>query len=154
MDKSILPQQTGTVTDQLDQFQYAQPRFGLELFSVFAAIGLILVSVGVYSVVSYTVSQQNREIGIRMALGASRGNVRGLVMRSGMRFIVIGIVVGLAASLLLLRVLASQVFGIKTYDPITLLGVVIVLGLVGLAACYVPSVRATRVDPLVSLRYE
>ncbi|HZS55271.1 MAG TPA: ABC transporter permease [Bryobacteraceae bacterium] len=154
MDKSILPQQTGTVTDQLEQFQYAQPRFGLEIFSVFAAIGLILVSVGVYSVVSYTVSQQNREIGIRMALGASRGNVRRLVMRSGMRFIVIGILVGLAASLLLLRVLASQVFGIKTYDPITLIAVVILLGVVGLAACYVPSVRATRVDPLVSLRYE
>ncbi len=154
MDKSILPQQTGTLADNLNQFEYAQPRFGLELFSVFAAIGLILVSVGVYSVVSYTVSQQNREIGIRMALGASRGNVRALVMMSGMRFIAIGVVVGVTASIFLLRVLSSQVFGVKTYDPITLAGVVILLVIVGLAACYVPSVRATRVDPLVSLRYE
>lgn len=154
MDKSLLPQQTGTLTSQLDQFQYAQPRFGLELFSVFAIIGLILVSVGVYSVVSYTVSQQNREIGIRLALGASRGNVRGLVIASGMRYIAIGVAIGLAASLLLLRLIASQIYGVKTYDPITLIGVVIVLSLVGLAACYIPSVRATRVDPLVSLRYE
>ena len=154
MDKSILPQQTGTLTEQLDQFQYAQPRFGLQLFSVFAAIGLILVSVGVYSVVSYTVSQQNREIGIRMALGASRNDVRGLVIGGGMRFIAIGIVAGIIASLLLLRVLASQIYGIRTYDPLTLTAVAIVLAAVGLLACYVPSVRATRVDPLVSLRYE
>lgn len=154
MDKSVLPQQTGTMVDQLDQYQYAQPRFGLELFSVFACIGLILVSVGVYSVVSYTVSQQNREIGIRMALGASRGNVRGLVIASGMRFIGVGVVVGIAASLLLLRLIASQIFGVKTYDPLTLFAVVVLLGIVGLTACYVPSVRATRVDPLVSLRQE
>ncbi len=154
MDKSVLPQQTGTLTSQLDQFQYAQPRFGLQLFSVFALIGLILVSVGVYSVVSYTVSQQNREIGIRMALGASKGNVRGLVIASGMRYIGVGVVIGLVASILLLRVLASQIFGVKTYDPLTLSGVVLVLATIGLAACYLPSVRATRVDPLVSLRHE
>jgi putative ABC transport system permease protein len=154
MDKSVLPQQTGTLVDQLEQFQFAQPRFGLELFSVFATIGLILVSVGVYSVVSYTVSQQNREIGIRMALGASRRDVRGLVIASGMRFIGVGVVVGIVASLLLLRLIAAQIFGVKTYDPLTLLGVVVLLAIVGLVACYVPSVRATRVDPLVSLRQE
>ena len=154
LDKSILPQQTGTLTEQLDQFEYAQPRFGLQLFSVFALIGLILVSVGVYSVVSYTVSQQNREIGIRMALGASQKNVRGLVIIGGMRFIGLGIVAGVIASLLLLRVLASQIYGVETYDPLTLSAVAIILVLVGLLACYVPSVRATRVDPLVSLRYE
>lgn len=154
LDKNVLPQQTGTLMQNLDEFAYAQPRFGMQLLSVFAAIGLILVSVGVYSVMSYTVSQQNREIGIRMALGASRNDVRGLVIKAGMRFIAIGVVIGLVASILLLRVLASQVFGIKTYDPVTLLGVIIVLAFVGLAACYVPSVRATRVDPLVSLREE
>ena len=154
MDKSVLPQQTGTLTEQLDQYQYAQPRFGLQIFSVFAGIGLVLVSVGVYSVVSYTVSQQNREIGIRMALGASRNDVRGFVIGGGMRFIAVGIIAGIVASLLLLRVLASQVYGVRTYDPLTLAAVATVLVVVGLLACYVPSVRATRVDPLVSLRYE
>jgi ABC-type antimicrobial peptide transport system permease subunit len=103
---------------------------------------------------SYTVSQQHREIGIRMALGASKNNVRGLVITAGMRVIAVGVVVGLIASFLFLRLLSSQVFGIKTYDPITLIGVVILLAIVGLAACYLPSLRATRVDPLVSLRYE
>jgi putative ABC transport system permease protein len=154
LDKNVLPQQTGTLNEQLDQFQYAQPRFGLQLFSVFAIIGLILVSVGVYSVVSYTVSQQSREIGIRLALGATTGNVRGLVIASGMRYIGLGVVVGLVVALLLVRVIASQIVGIKTYDPITLIGVVVVLAAVGLAACYIPSVRATRLDPTVSLRYE
>jgi putative ABC transport system permease protein len=154
MDKSVLPQQTNTMEESLDLFQYAQPRFGLELFSVFAGIGLILVSVGVYSVVSYTVSQQHREIGIRMALGASAGNVRGLVMIAGLRFILLGVAVGLVAAFVLLRLVASQVWGISTHDPLTLLIVTAILTAIGLAACYLPARRATRVDPLISLRYE
>jgi predicted permease len=154
MDKSVLPQQTNTMDEALDTFEYAQPRFGLQLFSVFAAVGLILVTVGVYSVVSYTVSQQSREIGIRMALGASAGNVRGLVLVSGMRFIVIGVGIGLVVAFGLMRLLKSQIYGVTAYDPVTLLAVVVILSFVGVAACYLPSRRATRVDPLVSLRYE
>jgi putative ABC transport system permease protein len=154
MDKSVLPQQTSTMDEALDTFEYAQPRFGLQLFSVFASVGLILVTVGVYSVVSYTVSQQHREIGIRMALGASAASVRGLVMMGGMRFIVIGVGVGLVAALALTRLLKSQIYGVTAYDPLTLLAVVVILAFVGLSACYLPSRRATRVDPLVSLRYE
>ncbi|MGI9071713.1 MAG: ABC transporter permease [Bryobacteraceae bacterium] len=154
MDKSVLPQQTSTMDEALDTFEYAQPRFGLQLFSVFASVGLILVTVGVYSVVSYTVSQQHREIGIRMALGASAASVRGLVMMSGMRFIVIGVGIGLVAAFALTRLLKSQIYGVTAHDPLTLLAVVVILGLVGLSACYLPSRRATRVDPLVSLRYE
>ena len=154
MDKSVVPQQTNTVEEALDLFEFAKPRFGLELFAVFAAIGLILVSVGVYSVVSYTVSQQSREIGIRMALGASAGNVRNLVMRAGMRFILAGVALGIVVAFFLMRLVASQVWGVSTHDPLTLLGVVAILMAVGIAACYVPSLRATRVDPLVSLRYE
>jgi putative ABC transport system permease protein len=154
MDKSVLPQQTSTMDEALDTFEYAQPRFGLQLFSVFASVGLILVTVGVYSVVSYTVSQQHREIGIRMALGASAASVRGLVMMSGMRFIVIGVGVGLVAAFALTRLLKSQIYGVTAHDPLTLLAVVVILGFVGLSACYLPSRRATRVDPLVSLRYE
>ncbi len=100
LDKSVHPDQTMTLDAALDQNQYAKPRFGLQIFSVFAAIGLILVTVGEYSVVSYTVSQQNREIGIRMALGASTGNVRRWVLFGGMRFILLGVVIGLVAALL------------------------------------------------------
>jgi putative ABC transport system permease protein len=154
VDKSVRPQQTMTLEDALNQFQYAQPRFGLQIFSVFASVGLILVTVGVYSVVSYTVTQQSREIGIRMALGASTGNVLRLIMAGGLRFILIGMAVGLAAAFLILRLMKSQMAGISTYDPLTLSAVVALLALVGLGACYVPSLRATRVDPTISLRYE
>ena len=94
-DKSVVPQQTNTVEEALELFELSKPRFGLELFTIFAVIGLMLVSVGVYSVVSYTVSQQTREIGIRMALGASAGNVRRLVLQSGLQVIVTGIGLGI-----------------------------------------------------------
>ncbi len=154
MDKSVHPQQTATMEADLDQFEYAKPRFGLQIFSVFAGIGLILVAVGVYSVVSYTVSQQNKEIGIRMALGASAGSVVRLVMVGGMRFIIVGVAVGLGAAFLILRLMRSQISGVSTYDPLTLTGVVALLAIVGIGACYIPSLRATRVDPLVSLRHE
>jgi putative ABC transport system permease protein len=154
VDKSVRPQQTMTLEDALNQFQYAQPRFGLQIFSVFATVGLILVTVGVYSVVSYTVSQQSREIGIRMALGASASNVLRMVMVGGMRFILAGVAVGLLAAFLVLRLMKSQISGISTYDPITLTGVIALLAIVGLGACYLPSLRATRVDPTISLRYE
>ena len=154
LDKSVHPQETETMEVALDKFQYAQPRFALQIFSVFAGIALVLVSIGVYSVVSYTVSQQNREIGIRMALGATRSNVRNLVISGGMRFIAVGIGAGILAAVLLLRLAKSQIWGVTTYDPITLSAVILMLAAVGLAACYVPSRRAIRVDPLVSLRDE
>lgn len=154
LDKNVHAQETATMENALNEFQYAQPRFSLQIFSVFAGVALVLVAVGVYSVVSYTVSQQNREIGIRMALGASRANVRNLVISSGMQFIAIGIGAGLLAAVLLLRLAKSQIWGVTTYDPVTLISVVCVLAAVGLAACYLPSRRAIRVDPLVSLRDE
>ena len=154
MDKNVVPQQTNTADELLELFEFSKARFGMELFAIFAAIGLILVSVGVYSVVSYTVSQQSREIGIRMALGANAGNVRGLVMRSGMRFIGIGVVFGIAVTFFLMRLVASQIFGVSTHDPLTLLGVSAILIAVGITACYVPSLHATRVDPLIALRDE
>lgn len=154
VDKSVRPQQTMTLDQAVEQYQYAQPRFGLKIFGVFAGVGLILVSVGVYSVVSYTVTQQSREIGIRMALGASSGDVLKQVMIGGMRFIAIGVAVGLVAAFLVLRLMKSQLAGVSTYDPLTLLGVVVLLASVGLGACYLPSLRATRVDPTITLRYE
>ncbi|HEX7359617.1 MAG TPA: ABC transporter permease [Bryobacteraceae bacterium] len=154
MDKNVHPQNTGTLEADLDEFEYAKPRFGLEIFSVFAGIGLILVTVGVYSVVSYTVSQQNREIGIRMALGATRANIMRLIMLGGMRFVFAGLAGGIFAGFLVLRFMKSQISGLSTYDPLTLAGVAVLLAAVAAAACYLPSLRATKVDPLISLRYE
>jgi putative ABC transport system permease protein len=154
VDRNIVPQQTSSLEDSLDLFEYAQPRFGLRLFTVFASIGLILVSVGVYSVISYTVSQQSHEIGIRMALGATSGDVRSQVLKDGLRFIFVGMGIGVVLAFIIARALASQFWGVSPYDPATLASVVIVLSLVGLAACFVPSQRATRVDPAISLRYD
>jgi ABC-type antimicrobial peptide transport system permease subunit len=138
----------------LEIAQYARPRFGLVLFSVFAGIGLVLVTVGVYSVVSWTVTQQRHEIGIRMALGASAADVRSMVLTSTLRFVLAGVAVGSVLSWVVGRVLASQLWGVSGYDPVTLGGVIAVLIAVGLGAAYLPSLRATRVDPAVCLRWE
>jgi ABC-type antimicrobial peptide transport system permease subunit len=119
---------------------------------VFAMIGLTLVSVGVYSVISYTVSQQRREIGIRMALGATPGTVRSHVVTASLRLVCIG--AGVALTLLFSRILASQVWGVAWYDPVTLGGVLLLLTLIGILAAYEPSVRASRVAPMVRLRDE
>ena len=154
LDKNVVPQQTNTLDDSLNLFEFAKPRFSLTLFSVFACIGLILVSVGVYSVISYTVTQQSHEIGIRMALGATAANVRGLVILTGLRFVFIGVGVGLVLAISVTRVLASEFYGVSPSDPLTLFTVVAILTAVGLMACYVPSRRATRVDPAISLRYD
>jgi putative ABC transport system permease protein len=154
MDRSVIPQHTLSMDDLLEISEYARPRFGLILFSVFAGIGLVLVSVGVYSVISYAVTQQRHEIGIRMALGASAGDVRWLVMATGFRFICLGVGIGLLLAFIVGRALASQFWGVSWYDPLTLGCVILVLTAVGLVASYLPSIRATRVDPVISLRYE
>jgi putative ABC transport system permease protein len=109
---------------------------------------------GVYSVIAYAVSRQTHEIGIRMALGAGTGDVLRMVMRMGSRLIVFGLVAGVVASLGVTQVIASQLWGISARDPVTLAGVILVVGVSGLAACYFPARRATRVDPLVALRHE
>jgi putative ABC transport system permease protein len=154
VDRNIVLQQTSSIEETLDLFEYAKPRFGLRLFAIFASIGLILVSVGIYSVISYSVSQQGHEIGIRMALGATAGDVRSLVLRTGLRFIVFGMAIGTVLAFIIARALASQFWGVSPYDPATLVSVIALLTMVGLAACYLPSRRATRVDPARSLRYD
>ncbi len=154
VDPNVALTLTGTLRGYLKDFSYAGPEFGLILMAVFAGIGLALVAIGVYGVMSYTVSRQVHEIGIRMALGAPRGSVLGLVIRNGLRLIAIGIVAGLAASFGLARLLASQLFGVSANDPLTFTSVAAVLAAAGLAACYFPANRATRVDPLKALRHE
>jgi putative ABC transport system permease protein len=121
---------------------------------VFAGVGLVLVAVGVYSVIAYTVSRQTHEIGIRMALGASRSDVIGMVLRMGMWLVAIGLAVGLAASLAANRVLSSELWGVSARDPLTFAAVAVVVLTAGIAACWFPARRATRVDPMIALRFE
>ena len=120
----------------------------------FAALGLTLVSVGVYSVLSYAVSRRTHEIGVRMALGAEATDVRTMVLKSGLRWLLVGIGIGVPASIALARILQNRIWGIKSADPLTLAAVSLLLTAVGLAACYIPARRATKVDPMVALRYE
>jgi putative ABC transport system permease protein len=132
----------------------APERLNLTLLSIFAGIALVLAIVGIYGVMSYSVTQRTHEIGIRMALGAVGGDVLGMVVRQTLRLVVIGAVLGLAGALALGRALTSLVFEVKPSDPTTLAVVTVLLALVALAATLVPALRATRVTPLVALRRE
>ena len=154
VDRGVALTLTGTLEGYLEQFSYSQPRFGLILFGVFASIGLILVAIGVFSVMAYSVSLQTHEIGIRMALGAQQSTVLKMVFRKGMLIIATGIVVGEIVSLGLTRLIQSQIWGVSSHDPVTFAAVLAVLVAVGISACLVPARRATQVDPLVALRYE
>ncbi len=145
---------TGTLEGYISQFSYAGPRFGFLLMSIFGSIGLILVTIGVYSVLAYTTARRTQEIGIRMALGAQGSDVLGMVIRVGLRLVGIGVGLGLIVSLALGKVIATQLWGVSAYDPWTLTCVPILLIITGLVACWLPARRASRVDPLVALRYE
>jgi putative ABC transport system permease protein len=145
---------TGTLESYISQFSYAGPRFGFLLMSIFGSIGLILVTVGVYSVLAYTTARRTQEIGIRMALGAQGSDVLGMVIRMGLTLVGIGVALGVVASLAIGRVIATQLWGVSAYDPWTLSCVPLVLLATGFLACWLPARRASRVDPLVALRYE
>jgi putative ABC transport system permease protein len=129
-------------------------RFRTWLIGIFAFLALVLAGVGVYGVMSYTVTQRISEIGVRVTMGAQPTDVFRLIVGEGLRLALIGVVVGLAAALALSRLLKTFLFGISAYDPVTFVGVSVLLTLVALAACYFPARRATLVDPLVALRYE
>jgi predicted permease len=130
------------------------PRSTTALFVAFAALALGLGVTGIYGVLSYFVAQRTREIGIRVALGAQRSSVFGLVLMEGAKMSGLGILIGIAAALALTRLMQSLLYGVGTSDPLTFLGVVIVIAMVTLLACYLPARRAMRVDPMVALRYE
>lgn len=140
--------------DRIISDSLAARRFTMVLLGIFAALALILSSIGIYGVISYLVGERLHEIGIRMALGAQQKDVLQLVVGQGGRMALIGVGIGLAASLLFTRLMAKMLFGVSSHDPLTFAGVAMLLTATALAASYVPARRATKVDPVVALRYE
>jgi putative ABC transport system permease protein len=132
----------------------AQRRMGMIMLVGFAALALLLASLGIYGVLAYFVTLHTSEIGVRQALGATPRNILFMVLRKGMGLTLLGVVIGLGCSFLLTRLMRSLLFGVKASDPLTFVTVPLVLGLVALLACLIPARRATRIDPLVALRYE
>jgi len=132
----------------------SQPRFFASVLSILAALALLLATVGIYGVISYSVSQRTHEIGIRMALGAERRDVLKLILRRGLALAILGVLIGAAGAAGLTRFLSSLLFGVKSTDPIIFGGVAILLVVVAFAACYIPARRAMRVDPVTALRFE
>jgi putative ABC transport system permease protein len=140
--------------DYLLERNVASERFVVMLMSVFAALALILTSLGIYGVISYSVTQRTQEIGVRMALGALERDVLKLVISQAAFLALIGVVIGLAASFALTRLMSSLLFGVSPTDPVTFAGITMLLFAVAMLACYLPARRATKVDPMVALRYE
>ncbi|HEY2495736.1 MAG TPA: ABC transporter permease [Candidatus Angelobacter sp.] len=132
----------------------SEPKFRTVLLSVFAGIALVLAAVGIFGVMAYSVAQRTRELGLRMALGASRGRVLQLVLANGVRLTLMGVVIGLVATFFLTRYVSSLLFNVPPFDPMTLVAVVAALIVISLCACYLPARRATLVDPIVALREE
>lgn len=154
VDSNVALAETGTIESYLQEYGYAQPELGLLGLGTFAGIGLVLVIIGVFSVMAYSVSLQTHEIGVRMALGAQQSDILRMVLKKGLTLIVAGIIIGLLASVGVMRFLASQIWGVSATDPWTFGAVAAVILVVGLAACALPSRSATQVDPMVALRYE
>jgi putative ABC transport system permease protein len=142
-----------TLTDALDA-EVIQPRFTMALFAAFAVLGLALAAAGIYSVLSFHVTRRTHELGVRMALGAPRAHVLGLMLTMGGRLVGIGLMLGLVASVASTRLLRSQLFGVQTVDPLSYAAVIAVLAVVTLFACYIPARRAAGVDPIIALRQE
>jgi putative ABC transport system permease protein len=140
--------------DELVAAQLARPRFNAALLNWLSALAVVLAGIGIYGVLAYTVAERTNELGIRLALGAQTRDILKLVIRQGMMLAAIGIALGLVASFALTRLLTSLLFGVSATDPLTFILIAVAFALVALLACYIPARRATKVDPLVALRYE
>ncbi len=153
IDKNLPVTDVATLPGALSA-SVAEPRFRTLILGLFSAIALVLAAVGIFGVISYSVSRRTREIGIRIALGATRASVRSLVIRESAKLVFFGLAAGIPAALVLTRFLSTLLFDVRPADPLTFIGVAVLLALVALAASYIPARRAMRVDPMVALRYE
>jgi putative ABC transport system permease protein len=153
LDSNLAITNVQTIEDLLGQGLWA-PRMGAALLAVFGGLALVLAIIGVYGVLSYSVHQQTREIGIRMAMGAQTSRVLRLVVGQGMRLAGAGLILGLLVAFAAMRLLDSLLFGVSAHDPLTFIAVSLVLALAAVLACYIPARRATKVDPIIALRYE
>src|SRR6202042_1712329 len=129
-----------------------QRRFSMDIVAAFAITALLLAALGIYGVISYIVSERTRDIGIRLALGAERGKIMAMVLRQGLGLAMAGAALGLVGSLIVSHLMAGLLYGVMPTDPLTFVGVTLVLTAVALAACYIPARRAMRVDPMIALR--
>jgi putative ABC transport system permease protein len=152
---SIDKDQTVADIDTMDHIvaeAVARQRFSMLLLGLFAGLALLLASVGIYGVMSYSVAQRTHEIGIRIALGARRADVLQMTVKQGLKLVALGMMLGLIAAFLLTRALASLLYGISATDPVTFVGISLVLFSVAILASYIPALRATKVDPIIALR--
>jgi putative ABC transport system permease protein len=153
-DSGVALAYPGTLERRISEGLYAGPRFGFVLMTIFGCIGLILVTLGVYSVLAYSTTQKTHEIGIRMALGAKGADVLRMVVRTGLRLVLAGLATGIAVSLVLGRVIGTQLVGVTAHDPATIAATTLLMTITAAIACWIPARRAARVDPMVALRYE
>ncbi|MBC7788993.1 MAG: ABC transporter permease [Anaerolineae bacterium] len=153
LDRDIPLSGISTMEEQVES-SVGQRRFTMMLLGFFAGIALLLASIGIYGVMSYSVTQRSREIGLRMALGAARGNVLRLVIRQGMTLALVGVGIGVLGALTLTRLMQSQLYSVRATDPVTFVAVPLLLAAIAMLATFIPAMRATRVDPAVALRQE
>lgn len=140
--------------DQVLSEATAPRRFNMIIMSVFASVALMMAGIGLYGVMAYSVTERTHEIGIRIALGAQVGNILRMVVGQGLVLALIGVAVGLTGAFALTRLMTSLLYGVSATDPITFIGVAVLLVVVALLACYLPARKATKVDPMIALRYE